>query len=87
MTRRGGFDRCADGSGRSVVLRVPLPGRDVLARVWLAQVGRVPILLLDTDLPENDPADRPITNQLYVSGREMRLAQEVLLGRGGVRMV
>lgn len=77
----------ADSRGRSIVIGVPFPGREVLARVWLAQVGRVPLLLLDTDLPENDPSDRPICNQLYVSGREMRLAQEVLLGRGGVRVL
>ena len=53
--------------------------------VWLAQVGRVPVLLLDTDLPENDEPDRPITHILYVRGREMRLHQELVLGVGGVR--
>ncbi len=53
--------------------------------VWTVQVGRVPVLLLDTDSPVNDPADRPITNILYVRGREMRLHQELILGIGGVR--
>ncbi len=72
-------------TGREVVVSVPMPGRDVHAKLWLAQVGRVPLILLDTDLPENDPADRPITYQLYVRGREMRLVQEYLLGVGGVR--
>jgi starch phosphorylase len=57
----------------------------VHAAVWVAQVGRVPILLLDTDVPNNDPADRPITHILYVRGREMRLCQELVLGIGGVR--
>ncbi len=69
------------------VLTVPvdLPGRVVQAAVWKAQVGRVPVLMLDTDIPLNDPADRPITGQLYVRGREMRLCQEIVLGIGGVR--
>ena len=56
-----------------------------MARVWVAQIGRVPLVLLDTDLSANDPADRPITNVLYVRGREMRLVQELLLGVGGAR--
>jgi starch phosphorylase len=69
------------------VLTVPidLPGRVVQAAVWKAQVGLVPVLMLDTDIPLNDPADRPITGILYVRGREMRLAQEIVLGIGGVR--
>ncbi len=75
--------RARDGSP----LRIPLdfPGRIVHAAVWVAQVGRVPILLLDSDIPSNDPADRPITDILYVRGREMRLCQEIILGIGGVR--
>ena len=74
-----------DERGRDVVVGVPLPGRDVHAKVWVAQVGRVPILLLDTDLPANDPSDRPIAKVLYVRGREMRLVQEMVLGVGGVK--
>jgi starch phosphorylase len=66
---------------------VELPGRDLHAAVWVAQVGRVPVLLLDTDIPENAAADRPITNILYVRGREMRLHQELVLGIGGVRAI
>jgi starch phosphorylase len=74
----------APGGG---VLTVPidLPGRIVHAAVWKAQVGLVPVLMLDTDIPLNDPADRPITGILYVRGREMRLCQELVLGIGGVR--
>lgn len=76
----------APGGG---VLTVPvdLPGRVVQAAVWKAQVGNVPVLMLDTDIPLNDPADRPITGMLYVRGREMRLCQEIVLGIGGVRAV
>ena len=74
----------APGGG---VLTVPvdLPGRVVQAAVWKAQVGLVPVLMLDTDIPLNDPADRPISSILYVRGREMRLTQEMVLGVGGVR--
>ena len=72
-------------TGRQVIVRVPLPGREVAAKVWLAQVGRVPLLMLDTDIPQNDPSDRPITSVLYVRGREMRLIQEMILGVGGVK--
>ncbi|MCB9463874.1 MAG: alpha-glucan family phosphorylase [Candidatus Eisenbacteria bacterium] len=72
-------------SGRQVQVTVPLPGREVHLRIWKASVGRVPVLLLDSDVPQNHPADRPITSILYIRGREMRLCQEMLLGMGGVR--
>ncbi len=73
--------------GHQLTISVPFPGRDVHVRVWLSQVGRVPTLLLDSDLPKNEPADRPITGQLYVSGREMRICQEILVSMGGVRVL
>ena len=72
-------------AGGVLTVPVDLPGRVVQAAVWKAQVGRVPVLMLDTDIPLNDPADRPITGLLYVRGREMRLCQEIVLGIGGVR--
>jgi starch phosphorylase len=72
-------------NGRHLTISVDFPDRDVCARVWLAQVGRVPVLLLDTDTNKNNPADRAITGQLYVSGREMRICQEIVIGVGGVR--
>lgn len=73
--------------GRQLTVSVPFPGRKVYVRVWLAQVGRVPVLLLDTDTTKNEAADRPITGQLYVSGREMRICQEIVIGMGGVRVL
>jgi starch phosphorylase len=79
--------RVLDREGNHLTVTVELPGRDVRADVWTAQVGRVPLLLLDTDTPENADADRPITHQLYVRGREMRLHQELVLGVGGVRAI
>ena len=77
--------RALDRLGEPLTVSVQLPGRDLNAAVWVAQVGRVPVLLLDTDLPDNDDSDRPITHILYVRGREMRLHQELVLGVGGVR--
>ncbi len=79
--------RVTDDDGDPILVPVEFPGRTVYATAWLAQVGRVPLLLLDTDVPENDRADRPITHQLYVRGREMRLHQEMVLGVGGVRLL
>jgi starch phosphorylase len=75
----------ADELGRPIEVSVPLPGREIRVRVWVALVGRVPLLLLDCDAARNDPGDRAITNQLYVQNREMRLIQELVLGVGGVR--
>jgi starch phosphorylase len=73
--------------GDPLVVTIALPDRELAIAVWLAQVGRVPVLLLDTDIPENSPSDRPITHILYVRGREMRLHQELVLGIGGVRTI
>lgn len=72
-------------TGRDLVFSIDFPGREVHVRVWQLTVGRVKLYLLDTDIPENDPADRPITSQLYVRGREMRLCQEFVLGVGAVK--
>ncbi len=77
--------RALGREGSSLTVSVELPDRSVHVDEWTVQVGRVPVLLLDTDNPINDPADRPITNILYVRGREMRLHQELILGVGGVR--
>ncbi len=77
--------RALDQVGEPLTVSVPLPDRDLAAAVWVAQVGRVPVLLLDTDVPDNDDSDRPITHILYVRGREMRLHQELVLGVGGTR--
>jgi starch phosphorylase len=73
--------------GEPLHVKVELPGRDLTVGVWCAQVGRVPVLLLDTDVPDNDESDRTITHILYVRGREMRLHQELVLGVGGVRAI
>ncbi|MBO9553892.1 alpha-glucan family phosphorylase [Cellulomonas sp.] len=72
--------------GSPAVVTVELPGGGALhAHVWRAAVGRVPLLLLDADVPENDEAVRRVTDRLYGGGGEHRLRQELLLGVGGVR--
>lgn len=75
----------ASPTGGQLKVGIEFPGRVVTAAVWALQVGRVPVLLLDTDVADNHPADRPITHQLYVAGREMRFCQELILGVGAVR--
>jgi len=72
--------------GKPVIIAIKMPGNRVLrAFVWRAQVGRVPLLLLDSDVHENDADLRSVTNRLYGGGGEQRLHQEMLLGIGGVR--
>lgn len=73
----------ADGEPQSIT--VDVYGREVHASIWIAEVGRIPLLMLDTDRDDNDPASRDITDRLYGGGTDHRLAQEVLLGIGGVR--
>ena len=62
-------------------------GRVLAAQIWIAQVGRVPLLLLDSYVEENEPALREVTDRLYGGGSDHRLCQELLLGIGGVRAV
>ena len=71
--------------GRPLRVLVPHGERQYLARVWRLQVGRVPLYLLDADLPENTPEDRAVTGSLYGGDASMRIRQEVLLGVGGFR--
>ena len=69
-----------------VKISLALPeGRTLHAQVWIAQVGRVPLLLLDSDVEDNDAAARQVTDRLYGGGQDHRLEQELLLGVGGVR--
>lgn len=64
-------------------VKVRLPGRTVLLRVWRAQVGRVNLYLLDSNDPLNNPWDRAITSNLYAAGHDRRLIQDIVLGIGG----
>ncbi|MFF7942738.1 alpha-glucan family phosphorylase [Nocardia gamkensis] len=80
--------RALTSDGSPVLIHVAMPDRRVLrARVWIAQVGRVPLLLLDSDIAENDPELRAVTDRLYGGDQEHRIRQEILAGIGGVRAV
>jgi glycogen phosphorylase len=76
-----------DQRGQRLLIEVPYPGRTVQAQAWKVQVGRVPLLLLDTNLPANAPEDRKITNALYGGDNDHRVRQEILLGVGGIRLL
>ncbi|MEV8109017.1 alpha-glucan family phosphorylase, partial [Streptomyces sp. NPDC088135] len=78
--------READGTPSRVVLALP-GGRSLHAHIWQARVGRVPLLMLDSDVEENAPGEREVTDRLYGGGSEHRFLQEMLLGIGGVRAV
>ena len=75
-------------SGNPVLIELNLPDSAQLrARVWVAQVGRVPLLLLDSDVPENEHELRGVTDRLYGGDQEHRIKQEILAGVGGVRAI
>ena len=74
-------------NGEPMVLEVPYPGRTVYVHIWKVSVGRVPLYLMDTDIPQNSEWDRSITHQLYGGDWENRMKQEYLLGIGGIMML
>jgi starch phosphorylase len=74
-----------DATGAPLILSVELPGRRVYFHTWKAQVGHVSLYLLDTDVAENLPKDRVLTQRLYSPDPETRINQEIVLGIGGVR--
>jgi starch phosphorylase len=71
--------------GEVITIELQIRQRLVRAQIWRVQVGRVSLYLLDTDRDDNDPVDRWLTGHLYGGNQETRIAQEVLLGIGGVR--
>ncbi|HLS76102.1 MAG TPA: alpha-glucan family phosphorylase [Nocardia sp.] len=80
--------RLLTSEGSAVLVHVAMPdGRVLRARVWIAQVGRVPLLLLDSDIAENDADLRAVTDRLYGGDQDHRIKQEILAGIGGVRAV
>ncbi|CAA9446631.1 MAG: Glycogen phosphorylase [uncultured Pseudonocardia sp.] len=76
----------SDGTPALVAVAMPA-GRTLHARVWQASVGRVPLLLLDSDIEENEPELRGVTDRLYGGDQHQRIRQEILVGVGGVRAV
>ncbi len=79
------LQRLTGADGRPLSVTVPLNGREVTAIIWRLDVGQAPLLLLDTDVEENSPADRALCGRLYGGDFDMRIQQEMLVGIGGVR--
>ncbi len=76
-----------DRHGEWLRVRLPKPGPPVWLRAWGARYGRIPVYLLDSNDPENLPADRAITSQLYGGDSGVRILQEMALGLGGWRLL
>ena len=74
-----------DDKGKELRVEMDFPGRSVLARIWIARAGHIRLYLLDTDIEENQEADRAITYQLYGGDINTRIQQEIVLGIGGVK--
>ena len=79
------IERALTADGQPCITAVPLDDRTVLVAVWRVRLGRVQLLLLDTDLEQNAPWDRELSARLYGGDRETRVQQEIILGVGGVR--
>jgi starch phosphorylase len=84
---QGPLEPLAGPEGEPWLAVVRTAGRPIHVGAWRMKVGRVPVYLLDTDLEENDPADRTLASRLYAGGPEMRLKQEWALGVAGVRVL
>ena len=78
-------ERVINGSGNELRISVTGPDGPIHAIIWKIKIGRIPLYLLDTDILENNPASREITSKLYAGDQKIRLAQEFLLGVGGMR--
>jgi len=76
-----------DQNGEPLKVSLVFPGRNLNARVWKVDVGRIPLYLMDADIDDNNPEDRKLTYQLYGGDLEYRLKQELLLGVGGIRLL
>lgn len=76
-----------DDAGSPVTISVDVLDRTIKAQIWQATVGRIPLYLMDTRLPENAPEDRAISDRLYGGDQDLRLRQEIMLGIGGFRLL
>jgi len=81
------LEAVVDEQGKPVEVEIELPSSTLYLRAWKAQVGRVPLYLLDSEVERNRPEDREVTRQLYGGDHETRLRQEIALGRGGARLL
>ncbi|MEN9218141.1 MAG: alpha-glucan family phosphorylase, partial [Gloeomargarita sp. DG_2_bins_126] len=81
------LERMCSQTGQPLTVQVEIRGRQVTAQIWRVRVGRTDLYLMDSDVAENDPIDRWLTGHLYGGNQETRIAQEILLGIGGVRLL
>ncbi|MCP3915317.1 MAG: alpha-glucan family phosphorylase [bacterium] len=81
------LERVDDPQGEPLVLGIALPSRELLLRAWRARIGRVDLYLLDSDVEGNRDEDREITRNLYGGDETTRIQQEIVLGRGGARLL
>lgn len=79
------LEKQTDSTGATIILSVDLAGEPLYFRILKINVGRIPLYLLDADIPENSPKMRSVTSRLYGGDNEMRIKQEILLGVGGSR--
>jgi glycogen phosphorylase len=79
------MQKIVNSEGEPLILSVPMIDYEVFYQVWIIQVGRVPLYLLDTNISLNNPSDRKITETLYGGTVETRIRQEIILGIGGIR--
>jgi glycogen phosphorylase len=76
------LEQARSPDGRPVLINVDTRGGQIHARVWRVNVGRIPLFLLDTDVPENRDEDRQLTSRLYGGDHRTRIRQEIMLGIG-----
>ncbi len=76
-----------DENGERTFIKIRMREREVFAQAWLAQIGRISLYLLDTNVPDNNETDRLITGHLYGGNEETRIVQEKILGIGGIRLL
>lgn len=84
---QSGLKPLQNEKGETVTFPVPMSDHQVFVRAWVFEKGNVKVYFMDTDLEQNSPADRHITDQLYTSEKEIRLKQEIVLGMGGIRLI
>jgi glucan phosphorylase len=80
-----GLSLAKDEMGNQVIIKVPIADSEVAVRVWIYQYKNIKVFLLDTKMDENSEADQHITDTLYITDKEMRFKQEMVLGIGGLR--
>lgn len=81
------IEKVTNGNGEDLLISVPGPYGDIHAIAWKIRIGRISLYLLDTNSLDNPPEIREITSRLYVAEGKVRLAQEILLGIGGMRLL